>query len=181
MQTIITARSVSEPRTYATASARPIAISVDRISHGTSTVSDGPSRVAMMCDTGSLVLQLAPKSPVTHLLDEDPQLHVVRLVDAELAADVLDLLGAGDLAGQDVRRVAADQVEQEEDEQDDPEQGRDHLPQAPDDVRVHAILPPAAWPARGRVRAGCGGCYPPGFVVSISMYCHSECSTGCFL
>src|SRR5256885_745876 len=61
----MTARSVNEPRTYATASASPIEIRVERISHGISNVSDGPSRVAMMCDTASLVLQLAPKSAVT--------------------------------------------------------------------------------------------------------------------
>ena len=41
-----------------------MATSVLMISSGTSTVSDGPRRVAMMCDTVSLVLQLAPKLAV---------------------------------------------------------------------------------------------------------------------
>ena len=63
------------------------------------------------------------------LLHEDPELDVVRLVDAQLAADVVDLLLVGDLAGEHLRGIAADPVEQEEDEQDHPEHRRDHLPQ----------------------------------------------------
>ncbi len=42
------------------------------ISSGTSTVSDGPSRVSRMCDTRSFVLQLAPKSAVTICLMKMP-------------------------------------------------------------------------------------------------------------
>ena len=72
MQTIITMRSVSEPRTYATASARPIAMIVSSTSSGTSTVSEGPSRVARMCDTGSFVLHDAPKSAVRICLPKIP-------------------------------------------------------------------------------------------------------------
>ena len=72
LDTIITARSVSEPRTYATASASAIEISVPMMSNGTSTVSEGPRRVPMMCETRSLVLQLAPKSPVRICLTKIP-------------------------------------------------------------------------------------------------------------
>src|SRR5206468_4834008 len=83
-----------------------------------------------------------------HLLDEDPQLNVVGLVDAELATDVLDLLRARYLAGEDVGRIAADPVEQQEHEQDDPEDGGDHLPQPAEDVCVHAqALPKSGLPA----------------------------------
>ena len=45
---------------------------VSRISSGTSTVSDGPRRVARMCETGSLVLHDAPKSAVTICLMKMP-------------------------------------------------------------------------------------------------------------
>ena len=72
MQTIITIRSVSDPRTYATANASAMAISVEMTRSGTSTVSDGPSRVARMFDTRSFVLQLAPKSAVTICLTKIP-------------------------------------------------------------------------------------------------------------
>ena len=95
-----------------------------------STVSEGPRRVAKICDTRSLVDQLAPKSAVRDLLEEDPELHPVRLVDAEAAADVLDLLGARDLAGEEIRRVAAHPVEEEEHEQHHAEQRGNELPQA---------------------------------------------------
>ena len=65
VQPIMMARSVSEPRRYAT----PIAIAIDNnvviMSIGTSTVSEGPRRVAKIAETFSLVAQLAPKSPVT--------------------------------------------------------------------------------------------------------------------
>ena len=64
VQATITARSVSEPRTYATSIAAAMETSVLTSSSGTSTVSDGPSRVAKMLETRSLVDQLAPKSPV---------------------------------------------------------------------------------------------------------------------
>ena len=72
-----------------------------------------------------------------HLLDEDPQLHIPRLVDAELLADVGDLLGARDLAREHVCGIAADPVEQDEHQHDHPEHRRDHLPEPPDDVCVH--------------------------------------------
>ncbi len=62
MHATITARSVSEPRTKAMASARAMPSRVSSTVRGTSTVSDGPSRLAMMCETGSPVLQALPKS-----------------------------------------------------------------------------------------------------------------------
>ena len=86
-------------------------------------MSDGPSRVAKIADTLSLVAQLTPKSPVAICLMKIQSWTVVRLVDAELAADVLDLLRIGDLAGEQVRRVAADPVEQEEHQQHRPRAG----------------------------------------------------------
>ena len=55
--------------------ARPTASSVSIISTGTSTVSDGPRRVARMRETSSLVDQLAPKSKVSDLLHEHPELY----------------------------------------------------------------------------------------------------------
>jgi hypothetical protein len=61
----ITRRSVSEPRTKAMASASAMPMAVSRIVSGTSTVSDGPRRLAMMCATGSPVAQAVPKSNVT--------------------------------------------------------------------------------------------------------------------
>jgi hypothetical protein len=64
VQATITARSVSEPRTKPIASARAMPISVSRIVSGTSTVSDGPRRDAMICPTPSPVAQLWPKSKV---------------------------------------------------------------------------------------------------------------------
>ncbi len=88
------------------------------------------------------------------LLDEDPELHVVRLVDAELAADVVDLLLVADLAGQDVRRVAADGVEKHEHQQHDPQHRRDHLPDASSNVTGHRARPSPRRIARG-TDSGC--------------------------
>ncbi len=106
------------------------------------------------------------------LLDEDAELHVVRLVDAELAADVVDLLLVADLAREHVRRVAADPVEQDEHEQHDAEQRRNHLPQSSDDVRGHRRSPsadsdnlrrpdPVSVKTAGNAQCGCpaGDCY----------------------
>ena len=55
-------RSVSEPRTYATASANGIASITSRIRIGTITVSVAGSRVANRLATDSLVAQLLPQS-----------------------------------------------------------------------------------------------------------------------
>ncbi len=62
------------------------------------------------------------------LLDEDPQLDVIRLIDAKLLADVRDLFRVRHLAGQDVGRIAADPVEQHEYQHDHAQHGRRHLP-----------------------------------------------------
>ena len=60
VHSIITIRSVSDPRTEATAKARIIEITVCKIVSGINKVSEGPKRVRIICDTGSPVLQLAP-------------------------------------------------------------------------------------------------------------------------
>jgi len=102
------------------------------------------------------------------LLHEDAELNVIRLIDADLTADVVDLLLAGNLAGEHIRRVAADCVEQDEHEQHDAEHRRNHLPKASNDVgvhRCHAGLPAnkaAAGPSR-HVRAA-----PPLFSETLS-------------
>src|SRR3989454_2469792 len=62
------------------------------------------------------------------LAHEDSELRIPGLVEPELAPDGVDLLLARHLARQDLRRVAAEELEQEENEQDDPREGRDHLP-----------------------------------------------------
>src|SRR3989442_12720088 len=98
----------------------------------------------------------------------------IGLVDAELAADVLDLRRVRDLARQQVGRVAADEVEQEKHQQHHAEQRRDKLPQAPYYVREQGFSPripardrdtairraaPGAWRTRRRAaaaaRSGC--------------------------
>src|SRR5436853_489181 len=61
---IMTVRSVRLPRTYATSMAAAMARSVLMMSIGTSTVREGPMRVARMLDTASLDAQLTPKSAV---------------------------------------------------------------------------------------------------------------------
>ncbi len=71
------------------------------------------------------------------LLDEDPELDVVRLVDAQLGTDVGDLLRVRHLPGQDIGRVATDPVEQEKYKYDDAEHGRQHLPEASQDISGH--------------------------------------------
>ena len=55
VQPIITARSVSEPRTYATSIAAAMPSNVLIMSSGTSTVSDGPRRVAKICETTNAI------------------------------------------------------------------------------------------------------------------------------
>jgi len=63
-------------------------------------------------------------------LDEDPQLHIPRIIQSKLLPDRLDLFRRGQQSTQDFRRIAAPELEQEEDEQDDADQRRDHLPQS---------------------------------------------------
>src|SRR5438552_1162678 len=60
------------------------------------------------------------------LAQEDAELHVPRPVEAELAADGVDLLGARHLAGEDLRRIAAEELEEEEHQQDDTRQRGHH-------------------------------------------------------
>ncbi len=57
---IMTIRSVREPRTAATANAKIIEITVCKMVSGIKSVSDGPNRVKIICETDSPVLQLAP-------------------------------------------------------------------------------------------------------------------------
>ena len=72
--------------------------------------------------------QLRPKSKVTICLMKIQSCTYHGLVHAELLADRVDLLRGRDLPAEDLGGVAAEPVEQEEHEQDDPEQRRDHLP-----------------------------------------------------
>jgi hypothetical protein len=72
VQATITARSVSEPRTKAIASASAMPNTVSSRVSGTRTVSEGPSRLAMICATGSPVLQALPKSKLRICLTKIP-------------------------------------------------------------------------------------------------------------
>src|SRR4029450_11721830 len=71
-------------------------------------------------------------------------------------SDVLDLLLVRDLPGEHISGVAADSVKEDENEQDDAEHRRDHLPPAPDDVCGHCPPPPASCAFRGRPSLGGG-------------------------
>ena len=71
------------------------------------------------------------------LPDEDPELLPYRLVQAELLADRIDLLGRSVQAAEDFSRVAAKVLEEKEHQQHDTEQGRNHLPQASYQVCRH--------------------------------------------
>ena len=71
------------------------------------------------------------------LLEEDPELGPERLVQAELRADRVDLRLRRVEAGEDLRGVAAEALEEEEDKQDDAEQRRQHLPDASNQVGGH--------------------------------------------
>ena len=62
------------------------------------------------------------------LAQEDAELHIPRLVEAELAPDGVDLLLARDLPGEDLRRVAAEQLEEEENQEDHAGERGHHLP-----------------------------------------------------
>src|SRR6266705_3542418 len=75
--------------------------------------------------------------PGRDLLDEDPQLNVIRSIDAQLAPYAFDLLRVGNFSGKQIRGVAAKPRKQKKNQQDHPEQGRDDLPEAADDVGEH--------------------------------------------
>ena len=62
---------------------------------------------------------------------------VVALVQPELLADRVDLLGAGVQAAQNFRRVAAEGLEEEEHQQHHAEQRGHHLPEASNQVGRH--------------------------------------------
>ena len=89
-----------------------------------------------MCDTGSLVDQLHAEIDGDHLLHEDPELGQYGWSTPSWRR-MLAICAVRDLAGQHVRGIAADPVEQDEHEQHDPDDGRDHLPHATDDVGGH--------------------------------------------
>ena len=72
VQAIMIARSVSEPRKYATSMAAASARTVLINKSGKRTVNDGPRRVAKICETRSLVDQLTPKSAVATCLRKMP-------------------------------------------------------------------------------------------------------------
>jgi hypothetical protein len=63
-------------------------------------------------------------------LEEDAELHVPGLVQAQLGADCLDLVRRREQAAQDFSRVAAEELEEEEHQQDDARQRGDHLPES---------------------------------------------------
>ena len=72
----------------------------------------------------------APPVEGQHLLGVDAQLHPPGFVQAELLADLVDALGGGGLARQDLGRVAAEELEQEEHQQQHADQPRGaHGPQ----------------------------------------------------
>jgi hypothetical protein len=91
--------------------AAAIASSVAITSSGSSTVSDGPEPGREYRRHALVGCPAHAEVAGRDLLQEYPQLHVVRLVDAELAPDVFDLLGIRNLAGKQVRGIAADEVE----------------------------------------------------------------------
>jgi len=68
-----------------------------------------------------LVAQLRPQSKLT----------------PELLADRVDLLGRGRQPAEDLGRIAAEGLEEEEHQQHDAGERRDHLPQASDQVGGH--------------------------------------------
>ena len=67
-------------------------------------------------------------SSVIVAAQEDAELDVPRPVEAELVADGVDLLLARHLAGEDLRRVAAEKLEQEKNQQDHARERGHHLP-----------------------------------------------------
>jgi hypothetical protein len=101
----------------ASASAMPQAVS-STVS-GTSTVSEGPSRLVMMCETGSPVLQALPKSKLRICLTKIHSWTVQGWSSPSWA------------------RMLADPVEQQEHQHDDTRHGRQHLPQAAQDISKH--------------------------------------------
>ena len=134
---IITMRSVSEPRTYATASAS--ADRDDRLEHEQRHEHRQRRPEARRQDVRHRLVRAPRRAEVggQDLLEENPELDVIRLVDAQLAADVVDLLGIGDLAGEHVRRVAAEQVEQDEHQQHHADHRREHLPEPAEHISPH--------------------------------------------
>ena len=77
------------------------------------------------------------------LVDEDPELLDDRPVQAELLADLRDLLGRGVQAGEDLGRIAAEALEQREHQQHDAGQRRHHLPEAAQQVGAHQRRSPS--------------------------------------
>ena len=71
------------------------------------------------------------------LLQEDPELVVPGLVQAELLPDRRDLLLRGVQAAKDDRRIAAEELEQHEDQHHHADQRGHHLPEAPDEISQH--------------------------------------------
>ena len=58
----------------------------------------------------------SPRSPCRSLPSQMPNCTADRLVQAELLADVVDLLGGGVVAGDDRRRIARREAQQQEDQ-----------------------------------------------------------------
>jgi hypothetical protein len=92
-----------------------------------------------MLDIASLVVQLLPQSKVATCWTKIHKLLPDRAVQAQLRPQRGQPLGGSLHAPHDFDRVASKKLEQEEDQQNHPQQGGKHLPDASQNVRKHIL------------------------------------------
>ena len=110
-----------------------------RISSGTVIISDAGSRDANMCDTTSLVLQLAPKSNVTTCFTKISSC-IQYGSSMPSCLRMLAICSGLEILPQQIGRITADHVEQRKDQQDYPAIVGIILPQSANDVCGHDLV-----------------------------------------
>ena len=103
----------------------------------TVSVSVGSSRWPISSETGCAEKIELPRSPRNSWPIQVKNWIRQRLVEPQLGADLGDVLGGGEIAGDDRRRIAGGEVQQREDEDRDDDDHRHGRQQAADQEDMH--------------------------------------------
>ena len=141
----MTPRSIHEPTRHAAITPSGTASRTEMKSVITVSVSVGSSRWPISSETGCAEKIELPEIAAQQLADPGEELDQQRLVESQLGADLRDIFGRGEIAGDDRGRIAGREMQQREDEHGDDHDHRHGRQQAADQEDMHDVA--TAWPA----------------------------------
>ena len=107
------------------------------------------------------------------LADPRGELNEERLVEPQLGADLRDILGGGEIAGDDRRRIARGQMQEREDEDRDDDDHRHGRQQAADQEDVHDVRSHSTRFSQHRPRSFIHAAYPNDTLCQINPKCRT--------